>query len=90
MIARTLGQEDAMADTSQQLLEAMEALNDVADALTPEAALEELDETSLQMFWRDWPHIASWAGSLWRRLNQELAEPATPVEEGGGDTGGSG
>jgi hypothetical protein len=80
----------AMADTSQQLLEAMEALNDVADALTPEAALEDLDETTLQMFWRDWPHIASWAGGLWRGLNQELAEPATPADEGEVDTGGSG
>ncbi|MDQ3944389.1 MAG: hypothetical protein M3357_04415 [Actinomycetota bacterium] len=79
-----------MADTSQQLLEAMEAFNDVADAVTPEAALEELDETTLQMFWRDWPHIASWAGSLWRRLNQELAEPATPADEAEVDTGGSG
>lgn len=79
-----------MADTSLQLLEAMETLNEVADALSVESALEELDDTTLQMFWRDWPHIASWAGSLWRRLNQELAEPATPADEGEVDTGGSG
>jgi hypothetical protein len=90
MIARTRSEEDAMADTSLQLLEAMESLNDVADAVSVEAALEELDDTTLQVFWRDWPHIASWAGSLWRRLNQELAEPATPAEEGKVDTGGSG
>jgi len=78
-----------VADTSQQLLEAMEAFDAVASELTPEAALEQLDETSLQMFWRDWPHISSWAGSLWRQLNQELAEPASPAgddsETGGGD-----
>ena len=78
-----------MADTSLQLLDAMEALNDVADGLTVDAALEELDETTLQVFWRDWPHIASWAGGLWRRLNQELDEAATPIGEyddtGGGD-----
>jgi hypothetical protein len=78
-----------MADTTLHLLDAMEALNDVADRMTVEAALEDLDETTLQVFWRDWPHIASWAGSLWRRLNQELAEPASPVGEeddtGGGD-----
>ncbi len=55
-----------------------------------DGALEELDETTLQMFWRDWPHIASWAGGLWRRLNQELAEPATPAAAGEVDTGGSG
>ncbi|MGH9038244.1 MAG: hypothetical protein ACRD0O_21020 [Acidimicrobiia bacterium] len=90
MIARTRSEEDAMADTALQLLEAMEAFNDVADSLTPEAAAEALDETTLQMFWRDWPHIASWAGSLWRRLNEELAEPATPAGAGEVDTGGSG
>ena len=77
-----------MADTALQLLEAMESLNDVADNLTVDGALEELDETTLQMFWRDWPHIASWAGGLWRRLNQELAEAATAAEAGEVDTGG--
>jgi hypothetical protein len=87
MIARPLGEEDAMADTSLQLLEAMEAFHEVADSLTPEAALEALDESSLQVFWRDWPDIASWAGALWRALNSELAEPASPAEHGG-DTGG--
>ncbi|MGH8991526.1 MAG: hypothetical protein ACRDZ7_08370 [Acidimicrobiia bacterium] len=78
-----------MADTSLQLLDAMEALNNVADGLTVDAALEKLDETTLQVFWRDWPHIASWAGSLWRHLNQELAEAASPVGEYD-DTGGGG
>ena len=87
MIARTLFGEDRMADTSLQLLDAMEAFNDVADGLTVDDALAELDETTLQVFWRDWPHIASWAGTLWRRLNQEMADAATPVEDGH-DTGG--
>lgn len=77
-----------MADTSLQLLVAMEALNDVADGLTVDAALEELDETTLQVFWRDWPHVASWAGTLWRRLNQELADPASPADSEEIDTGG--
>ncbi|MGH9042694.1 MAG: hypothetical protein ACRDZ3_20970 [Acidimicrobiia bacterium] len=76
-------------DTALQLLDAMEAFSDVADALPVDVALEDLDETTLQIFWRDWPHIASWAGTLWRRLNQELAEAATPaggeVDTGGGD-----
>ena len=76
-----------MADTSLQLLEAMEAFQEVADSLTPEAALAELDESSLQVFWRDWPHIASWAGALWRGLNSELADSASPAGEGI-DTGG--
>jgi hypothetical protein len=79
-----------VADTAQQLLEAMEAFDAVTYALTPKAALEQLDETTLQMFWRDWPHISSWAGSLWRELNQELAEPASPAGETDRDTGGGG
>jgi N-acetylglucosamine kinase-like BadF-type ATPase len=78
-----------MADVAQQLLEAMESLDDVAYSITADEAVEELDEATLQLFWRDWPRIQSWAGSLWRRLNDELAEMAGPaggdVDTGGGD-----
>jgi hypothetical protein len=78
-----------MADVAQQLLEAMETLDEVADSLTAQEAVEELDEATLQLFWRDWPRIQSWAGSLWRQLNEELAEMASPasgdVDTGGGD-----
>jgi hypothetical protein len=78
-----------MADMAQQLLEAMEAFDVVADGLTADAAIRELDESTLQLFWRDWPRISSWAGSLWRQLNDELAELAGPaggeVDTGGGD-----
>ena len=76
-----------MADAAQQLLEAMEALDEVADSLTAHEAIEELDESTLQLFWRDWPRIQSWAGSLWRRLDEELAELAAPSTVDG-DTGG--
>ena len=78
-----------MADAAQQLLEAMEAFDDVADSLTAHEAMEELDEATLQLFWRDWPRIQSWAGSLWRQLNEELAEQAAPSVVDG-DTGGGG
>ena len=78
-----------MADAAQQLLEAMEAFDEVADNLTAHEAIEQLDEATLQLFWRDWPRIQSWAGSLWRQLNEELAEMASPdggdVDTGGGD-----
>ena len=78
-----------MADVAQQLLEAMEALDEVAYSITADAAVEELDEATLQLFWRDWPRIQSWAGSLWRQLDEELAEMASPaggdVDTGGGD-----
>jgi hypothetical protein len=78
-----------MADVAQQLLEAMEAFDEVADSLTAHEAVEQLDEATLQLFWRDWPRIQSWAGSLWRQLDGELAEMAGPaggeVDTGGGD-----
>ena len=65
------------------------ALDEVADSLTTHQALEELDEATLQLFWRDWPRIQSWAGSLWRQLQDEMAERAGPaggdVDTGGGD-----
>ena len=78
-----------MADPAQQLLEAMEALDEVADAVAAHEAAEEFDEATLQLFWRDWPRIQSWAGTLWRALDEELAELASPaggeVDTGGGD-----
>jgi len=77
-----------MADVAQQLLEAMESLDEVADSMTAHDAVEQLDEATLQLFWRDWPRIQSWAGSLWRQLNEELAEMASPAG-GDVDTGGS-
>ena len=78
-----------MDDVSQQFMEAMSTLEEVADAVTPDKAIEALDETSLQIFWRDWPHISSWAGSLWRRLSEDLSGPAAPSVDGDfEDTGG--
>lgn len=78
-----------MADVAEQLLEAMEAFDEVADSITADEAMSELDESTLQLFWRDWPRISSWAGSLWRQLNEELAELASPAG-GDVDTGGGG
>jgi hypothetical protein len=77
-----------MADVAQQLIEAMESLDDVAFTITADEAVKELDEATLQVFWRDWPRIQSWAGSLWRQLNDELEEFASPageVDTGWGD-----
>jgi hypothetical protein len=44
----------------------------------PHDAYRVLDEASMQVFWRTWPGISSWAGSLWRLLNEELMDPAVP------------
>ncbi|MCA1832805.1 MAG: hypothetical protein ABR548_15095 [Actinomycetota bacterium] len=68
-----------MADASERFLNAISALEAVADEVTPDDAHSTFDDATLQEFWRDWPHVSSWAGSLWRLLSQDLEMPAKPV-----------
>lgn len=83
-----------MTDASDRLIEALTAIEQVADELTPDEAAGAFDAAALQAFWREWPDVSSWAGSLWRRLNEDLAAPASPQrdpqyqETGGDETGG--
>jgi hypothetical protein len=67
-----------MDDLADQFLELIHSLEDVRDAITPEHAHATFDETTLQVFWKKWPSVSMWAGSLWRMLSEELAGPATP------------
>jgi hypothetical protein len=77
-------------DISDRLLEAITRLQEVADAATPHDAHRQLDETSMQVFWRAWPGISSWAGSVWRLLDEEFMDPAVPSSGSEGhDVGGS-
>jgi hypothetical protein len=66
---------------SDRLLKAIEEFERVAEAATSDEAASSFDEPTLQVFWQSWPHISSWAGALWRRLNENLADAATPEEE---------
>jgi hypothetical protein len=66
-----------MDDAGTRLLDALTALEEVADALTPAAARTAISTADLQVFWRDWPNVSSWAGALWRVLDDDLAEPAS-------------
>jgi hypothetical protein len=70
--------EEEVAD---RLVSALSHLATVADEVTPEEALQAIDEATLEVFWRDWPEIAAWARSLWERLNEDLAGPATPPQD---------
>ena len=70
-----------MADTTERFSDAIGELEAVADEMTPEEAARSFDETTLQNFWRDWPHISSWAGTLWRTLNEDVGHAATPATE---------
>jgi hypothetical protein len=69
---------DPVGDASDQLLKAIEEFERVAGAATPDEAATSFEEPTLQVFWQNWPHISSWAGALWRRLNENLADAATP------------
>lgn len=79
------------SDVSDRLMTAITSLERVADELTPEEAADALDNAALQTFWREWPGVGAWAGALWRRLNEELEEPAREQKDpqrdevGGGD-----
>jgi hypothetical protein len=78
-----------MDDVAEQLLDLIHGLEEVRDAVPPERAHTEFDETTLQLFWKKWPGISAWAGSLWRMLSEELAGPASPhldpeLDEAGG------
>jgi hypothetical protein len=82
-----------MDDASERLLRAIEETERVADAATPDEAARTFDDATLQVFWQRWPHVSSWGGALWRRLNEDLADAATPIEasemhEVGGEGGG--
>ena len=78
-------------EIGERLVQALTQLEEVADAVTPDDAVHSLDDASLQVFWRDWPNVSSWAGSLWRKLNDDLAQPARPPTDPDLDeVGGSG
>lgn len=69
-----------MTDASDRLLAALEELDRVAGEATPDEAADIFDEPTLQVFWQRWPQASSWAGALWRRLNEQLADAAAPAE----------
>lgn len=79
-----------MDEIAERFLNAIAQMQSVADAATPEEAAAGFDEATLQSFWREWTGLSQWAGSLWRLLNQELGDAATPAGSGGPDIGGSG
>lgn len=71
-----------MEDITQRFLDALATLDGVADeAPTAADARATFDDATLQVFWRDWPHVSSWAGALWRALNEDIEQAATPPSE---------
>jgi hypothetical protein len=67
-----------MDDIGDRLLELVHDLDEVTRGLTPDQAHAQFDETTLQVFWKRWPEVSAWAGSLWRLLSEELSDPSSP------------
>jgi hypothetical protein len=70
-----------MNDVGDRFLDLVHDLEEVTRSVTPEQAHENFDETTLQVFWKRWPHLSAWAGSLWRMLSEEMAGPASPHQD---------
>ena len=80
-----------MTEAAGEFLDLIHRLEEIRDAVTPERAHADFDETTLQVFWMKWPSLSAWAGSLWRMLSEELAGPASPYRDSELDeAGGSG
>lgn len=67
-----------MDDLADEFLELVHRLEEIRDSISPERAHAEFDETTLQLFWKKWPALSAWTGSLWRMLSEELAGPSAP------------
>jgi hypothetical protein len=68
-------------DVADRFLELIHELDEVSRTLSAKRALAEFDETTLQVFWKQWPHVSAWAGSLWSMLSAELAGPSSPQHD---------
>lgn len=80
-----------MDDVGGRFLDLMHELEEIAGSITPEQAHAQFDQTTLQLFWKRWPGLSIWAGSLWRMLSAEMSGPATPYRDPETDeAGGSG
>lgn len=67
-----------MDEIADRFLELIHDLDDVTRTITAERACSDFDQTTLQVFWKRWPDVSAWAGSLWRLLSEELSGPAAP------------
>jgi len=67
-----------MDDVGDRLLDLVHDLDEVTRGITPEQAHAQFDATTLQVFWKRWPGVSAWAGSLWRMLSEEMSVPSTP------------
>jgi len=75
---RRLAEGNHMEANADRFLELLHQFEDFTDAISPERAQIEFDETTLQLFWMRWPQVSAWTGSLWRMLSEEMSGPSAP------------
>ena len=51
-----------MEANADRFLELLHQFEDFTDAISPEQAQTEFDETTLQLFWMRWPQVSAWTG----------------------------
>jgi hypothetical protein len=91
LAVRRLPEGNHMEVSADRFLELIHQFEDLTDAISPERAHNEFDETTLQLFWMQWPQVSAWAGSLWRMLSEELSGPSAPhADQELDEVGGSG
>ena len=78
LAVRRLAEGNHMEANADRFLELLHQFEDFTDAISPERAHMEFDETTLQLFWMRWPRVSSWSGSLWRMLSEEMSGPSAP------------
>jgi hypothetical protein len=77
-VARRLAEGNHMEANADRFLELLHQFEDFTDAISPERAQAEFDETTLQLFWMRWPQVSAWTGTLWRMLSEEMSGPSAP------------
>ena len=59
--------------------------------ITPDEAERSFGDVTKENFWRMWPVIREWAGSLWTLIDEERGDMARPAaDEDLDDVGGGG
>jgi hypothetical protein len=80
-----------MDDPAASLDQALALLGQLGREVPAHDAVTELDDATLQVFWREWPRVSGWAGTLWRLLDADLALAAkSPADPDLDEIGGSG
>jgi hypothetical protein len=72
-------------EIADRFLDLIHELEDLANSVPAQRALAEFDETTLQVFWKKWPHVSGWCGSLWTMLSAELAERSAQLSDSDAD-----